>query len=494
MAFDQIIKGTLLPKISLKELWDIDTSNLGTQPRLNTAPDRLPSSADSAGATKPFVKINSQIVTNIQYMTIDETGFIPTVSLTFIDDVGEFSGVYFPKTDLVMSLYLKSPNSKLKPIRIDFLINSVKTIPPKFTGKGTSLVKGTTYIVRGEMFIPKLYNNNIRSYPKTTSKEVLQKVCEGLDLGFAENINDPSDSMTWINYNQSSAEFIKQVAQHIYQDDDSFFSVFIDKYYYLNYLEVNEQLKIGDASKTFITETNALTIGLNSDLRDSPELAELEEETILNYLTTEYQYSKQPNFITELNIISEQGDILKKLGYQKSIFYYDHLISGEPREKFIDFFMEPLKTPERERNQFLIPNQEDLANSNTAKWMGIDYGNEHPQWNAARLLNSINLKELDKIKLKVRLNKINFQVSRGFTIPIYITVKQAEELFSSGTSETELDEVEELDPGQYTADSQLSGYYYVSGAKYHYDPASASGLYTELFLSRREWQPSKNIE
>jgi hypothetical protein len=277
MAFDQIIKGTLLPKISLKELWDIDTSNLGTQPRLNTAPDRLPSSADSAGATKPFVKINSQIVTNIQYMTIDETGFIPTVSLTFIDDVGEFSGVYFPKTDLVMSLYLKSPNSKLKPIRIDFLINSVKTIPPKFTGKGTSLVKGTTYIVRGEMFIPKLYNNNIRSYPKTTSKEVLQKVCEGLDLGFAENINDPSDSMTWINYNQSSAEFIKQVAQHIYQDDDSFFSVFIDKYYYLNYLEVNEQLKIGDASKTFITETNALTIGLNSDLRDSPELAELEE-------------------------------------------------------------------------------------------------------------------------------------------------------------------------------------------------------------------------
>ena len=211
-------------------------------------------------------------------------------------------------------------------------------------------------------------------------------------------------------------------------------------------------------------------------------------------MTTEYQYSKQPNFITELNIISEQGDILKKLGYQKSIFYYDHLISGEPREKFIDFFMEPLKTPERERNQFLIPNQEDLANSNTAKWMGIDYGNEHPQWNAARLLNSINLKELDKIKLKVRLNKINFQVSRGFTIPIYITVKQAEELFSSGTSETELDEVEELDSGQYTADNQLSGYYYVSGAKYHYDPASASGLYTELFLSRREWQPSKNIE
>ena len=42
-----------------------------------------------------------------------------------------------------------------------------------------------------------------------------------------------------------------------------------------------------------------------------------------------------------------------------------------------------------------------------------------------------------------------------------------------------------------TVDSQLSGYYYVSGAKYHYDAMHHAGLYTELFLSRREWTPSK---
>jgi hypothetical protein len=145
----------------------------------------------------------------------------------------------------------------------------------------------------------------------------------------------------------------------------------------------------------------------------------------------------------------------------------------------------------------LIPEDETLAQNTLKKWMNIDYGNAHPEWNAARLLNAHNLKELEKIKLKVTLSNINFQVARGFTIPVYISVKQAEKLLKS-TQSPEKQEIkqEDDDPDlrKQIADKQLTGYYYVSGAKYHYDILNTTGLYTELFLARREWAPSKNNE
>jgi hypothetical protein len=40
-------------------------------------------------------------------------------------------------------------------------------------------------------------------------------------------------------------------------------------------------------------------------------------------------------------------------------------------------------------------------------------------------------------------------------------------------------------------DTQLSGRYYVSGVRYHYDPTSSNPFFTEFFLARREWIPSK---
>jgi hypothetical protein len=107
------------------------------------------------------------------------------------------------------------------------------------------------------------------------------------------------------------------------------------------------------------------------------------------------------------------------------------------------------------------------------------------------------LKELDKVVLKATLNNINFQVSRGFTIPVYVSVQQAEKIFkaSKGIEDTPVKQGDDAaDLNSETADQQLTGYYYVSGVKYHYDSLHRNGLYTEFFLARREWTPSKKTE
>ena len=104
---------------------------------------------------------------------------------------------------------------------------------------------------------------------------------------------------------------------------------------------------------------------------------------------------------------------------------------------------------------------------------------------------------LDKIKLRVTLNNINFQVIRGAMLPVFITVQRGEQILkatdSKGNNETENGE----NPNRLNdqvVDRQLTGYYYVSGAKYHYDTTHPSGFYTEFFLARREWAPSKKID
>jgi hypothetical protein len=273
---------------------------------------------------------------------------------------------------------------------------------------------------------------------------------------------------------------------------------FIDKYYYLNYVEVNKQLKIEEATETFITSPSAALTGLTQNIASGSGEKEAEENTMINYLTTELSSKGQSNYIVDATLLSDQGTLLKKQGYKKKIYYYDHLkATKKPNEKFKDFFTVPLKSIDRRPEMFLVPEENSLAESTIKKWMNIDYGNAHSEWNAARLINSQNLKELDKIKLKVELNNINFQAVRGFTIPVFISIFQAEKILKAtdpydDTKTSLTDSPIKLDA--QVPDQQLSGHYYISGAKYHYDITRESGFYTELFLSRREWMPSKKTE
>jgi hypothetical protein len=489
MSFGQVIKGTILPRVQLKELWDQDTAlDTGSKNPTYIAKKNMPDSAQETGAITPFVRLAGKIVNGIETMTIDETGFIPRVSLTFVDGAGEFAGDNFPKTDIIMSVYLKANNENFKPVRCDFIITGVTSMP---TAKSVGI--GTTYTVKGELFIPRAYTNISKSYAKLNSKDALKRVCDELGLGFAENESSPSDKMTWINSNMSSLQFIQHVVEHAYQDDDSFFMAFIDKYYYLNYIEVNRQLLAEDFDATFQSYVDPLIPGVSQSLKDDPQAANVQGVAVPNYLTTEVRAKNKFNYIEKLNLVSNHGEIIKTQGYKKNIYYYDHLRrADEPSEKFVDFFMTPLKSIDRRQDNFLIPDEESLAESKIKKWMNIDYGNAHPEWNAARLTNSHNLKELDKLKLKVTLNNIHFQTARGFTIPVYVSINQAEQTLKS--KETALDTNSVTDLQREGPDAQLTGYYYVMGAKYHFDRLNPSAFTTELFLARREWAPSKIID
>ena len=53
MSFGQIIKGTRLPKVPLKELWEEDTSSGSSNPALYKSPGYLQDSSQKTGANAP---------------------------------------------------------------------------------------------------------------------------------------------------------------------------------------------------------------------------------------------------------------------------------------------------------------------------------------------------------------------------------------------------------------------------------------------------------
>lgn len=495
MSFNQVIKTHFQPTIKLIELGDFDNSADAKGPVISRKERSMPDFSQIAGKLTPFVKIEGLIVNNIEKLVIDESGFVPTLDLIFSDGSGEFSGSYFPKRNLMVSLFINSDNPKFKPIRSDYLITSIKSIPHQNRGNRTMLASGITYIIKAELFVPRLYNNISKGYSNMTSIDVLKTICKELGLGFAQNEFTSDDSMTWINPNTSPYNFIRDILNHSYIRDKEFVTGFISKELILNMINVNEQLKNGETSLTFPTSATPLIKSLSQDQKNELITEALDEVAIDNLLTNKKSNSGKSNYIYEANLISEHGSILKKEGYLKKIYYYDHFDASEnDKDKIKKFYISPTNTDGLSEASMLIPSDEGLDEIGNKKWMDINYGNTHEHWNAARVFNSHNLKELEKVKLKVLLKGINFQVIRGMTIPLLMTQSIAEKADKESTPDN-LDEINpnSESPDTEVLDSQLTGWYYVKEAKYIFDPQDPHQFLTELILARREWSPNKII-
>jgi len=494
MGFKQVLKGTILPTIPLKEMFTsydgADEKN--TESLVRVSKDK-PAASQRYGATEPFVMIGAIQLPDkcIDYCKIDETGFIPTLMLSFKDKEGVFSGNNFPKTDTTVSVYIKVSSEVLKPIRCDFLITDVKA---SASGKLIPSAKNIDYVIHGELFVPKLYANVSKSYRKVSSKDALKAIAKELSLGFVENDSAPNDSMTWINTNMKYRDFIEEIASHAYQNEDSFFEVFIDKYYYLNYINVQVQMSPGEVQKTVTASPDSM-VAETSQYNDEGADKEQMKGDLPVFLSTDTAKEGKSMFIEEYSLLSEQGRILKDNGYRKQIYYYDHFKEDEPKGKFTTFNMNAIYTADSSGNRPLIPENKEFRESLARKWMDINYGNTHREWNGARLLNDHNLKELRKIMLFTRVTGINFQIVRGMKIPVEIKVSVDDDV-SKNRQDTKLEKTNEQQAGENNmaevVDTQLSSAYYVGGSKFIFDSLGRkeNKFHTEYFLMRREWKPS----
>ena len=505
MAYNQVLKTTLISKLSenKSEIWAPDDSRIGNFNTRFIAPEYQQGRDQRTGSDAPYVMINQVPISNsIESLIIDETGKIPTIRIIFEDVEGAISGPNYPANNPILSVYIKSGNEKYAAISADFIITSIKSDLDNVANPDAVGIY-PTYIMSGELYVPKMYNNFSKSYSNLSSKEAMRSLAQDLDLGFTELDIETNDNMTWINPNRDGSWFMDHIAKHAYSSEDSFWDVFIDRYYNITFLDVSNQLveiPVGDVEKAFLDAPNSSEINPNKSLQDTEDDNDFYSNFTYLMLTNKDQLKGSSNYITNFLLEGDLGRILKNKGFRKKVYYYDH-ISEE--DKKISYWINSSVIKGKSENSRLVPNDSTLRSNLVKKWINIDYGNTHREWNSAAIQNDHNLSELKKINLRVETSGVNFAIARGFAVPVTIfkSLIQAsrQEVFTTdGTNPEEAQKEEgfefEDDPLSITIDQYLTGTYYVSGTKIIYDKFEPTRFRTEFILSRINWTVEKNRE
>jgi hypothetical protein len=451
------------------------------------------------GRDMPYIKFRDRIIngSELDSFEIDCTNFLPIIHLKLNIIDRKFLAEYLPKDGDIISIYTRSHNDVYKPVRNDYLITHVDT----------NDLDGSTYIT--EYYITGILNiKNIwierNTAIKGKSMDVIKKVADELQLGFATNVEGQmDDEMVWICDWKSYKDFLLHITEHAWKNEKTFYRVFIDIYYHINFIEVEKQL---DMTKEF---DESLTIIQKSPLVEhgDPLLPPDKQPNAMNpvSLTNFSQFKNTSAGITKYELVNSSSHISYSEGYGKKMYYYDHYLKTIEETNQIDF--NPLYTEGTEASKMRLRGlkDEDIEKRHLKNmWYGIQYslphGNVHKNFAQAYFQNKVNTKELEKMYMDVDTFSWNPAIIKMERIPVFIfeeNRKQNE--LNAFMDKDELKEKKEnpspvpVTDTVTTINRFLSGFYLVEGFKIIYD-VEAKKNYCQFRLTRREWGVPKDTE
>lgn len=492
MSADLNLKKTIVqriaPRIFLDELSIIDASK-------NKNPEQMVKGRirdDSKfGLSVPYMLINNTPIKIINYFKVDLTGKIPKFILNFKTSDDKFIFSSYPKDGDLLSVYIKSISKEYKPLRVDFIINKVVaplSAPPNLDSDNASTRSmgfNLNFVIEGEMYIPRLYRDISRSFPNKTAQEVLLEIAGELGLGFASNEKNTSDSMNWICPNISYHDYIKEVTDGAWKDEEDFFDYWIDEFYNINLVNMNRQFNEENKVETIRMPINRLgdTKGNMGD--DNIDYSELDFPLVLS---NDPKYDGYPIFIKAFSIENNTGNINKIQGYFTDVqFYDDEIISDKPLNKFFNYAIETVTTKNPNSRSLLYKGRmKETSYKEEIKknWMGVQYfDNYHRNYQQALLQNKINNRDSKKMILKVELDNYSPFIYRGQNIAVTIVSKNSIGVIPGMKNAVDDDPLGGVLPSTLI-NHFLSGNYVVIGSEIEYKLGRMTHV---LHLSKREW-------
>jgi hypothetical protein len=492
MSADLNLKKTIVqsiaPQIFLDELSIVDASRNKDQEQMTKNVIRDDS---QFGLSVPYMIINNTPIKIINYFKIDLTGKIPKFILNFKTSDDKFIFTSYPKDGDLLSVYVKSLSKEYKPLRVDFIINKVvapisapANISPGDTS-GRSMGYNLSLIIEGEMYIPRLYRDVSRAFPNKTAHDVLLEIAADLKLGFASNEKNTSDAMSWICPNISLYEYIKDVSEGAWKDEEDFFDFWIDEFYNINLVNMNRQFNEENKVEIIRMPVNRLgdTKGAMGD--DSVNYSELDFPLVLS---NDPKYTGFPIFIKAFSLENNTGEINKTQGYFTNLqFYDDEIISDKPINKFFEYNIETVTTKNPTPRSLLYKGRmketfykEEIK----GEWTGVQYfDNYHRNYHQAQLQNRINNRDSKKMILKVELDNYSPFVYRGQNISVSIVSKNSIGVIPGLKNTKDDDPLGGLLPSTLI-NHFLSGNYVIIGSEIEYKMGKMVHV---LHLSKREW-------
>lgn len=401
----------------------------------------------------PLVIINNELSGNtispelITYVKLFNNKFLPEIEMLCTDNAGVLMDGLFPfDGDIILSIFVKSTIEDTYPIRMDFRILEFNPIQ-------TDVIEGEkTFLIKGILDVAKLHYTEFEAFNKSTSFNVLQNLSKRIGLGFASNIDNTDDNMTWINPAITNLEFIQHVTKRAYISDETFVWSFIDFYYNLNFVDIEKEL--GDNP----TELQSLSTSFNDG----------EERLVEQYLSMSKNLSSINKFIKQYNINNRSFKANLESGYRYSSRWFNK------SENTIEHVITRENETNNQNLTQLITDDEISDRNWDGTFIGkIDTDNVHQNYHIALTLNSFNIEKLHKLTMTVSLPLVNFEVKRFQNILVDVVDIDINN-DSSGIKE------------------KLSGYWFVTGINYTFK--SNSGAVQEITMVRRDLNKSyKNL-
>lgn len=384
---------------------------------------------------------------------LDNRDFIPVLNIYFKDQSDMMISNTFALDNTIISIFIDSRTkdenmvSDLSNIRMDF-----KLVEYSYDDE-----EGI-FFIKGVPDIDDLYVQKLKSYPKMTSYNALLEVAKDSKIGFSSNIDDSSDSMTWMNPNIENFQFIEDVTERSYKSDNSFFTSFIDYNYNLNFIDVEKALQESldiDAIYTYANE------GIN----------ESNTKTIdkLFIVNSKHYDSKYNNLYESFEIVNKSTRISINNGYRKIVHYYDK--TGNWDQRAGAFFRFNLETNTDNRGISMKSFPDDTKDDGFFKKniknvydSPVDIDNVHKNFVIAKYINTYNNEELNKVMIKVTMREPNFNLYKYQKIKTVVM-----KILSSGES---------------AVNERLSGGWLIRAINFYYEPEI--GLKQELFMTKRE--------
>lgn len=474
-----IIRSLADPTIKLEELSFADIDE-GTS---KTGETRGEKNQKQMGDNIPFVRVNGYTLfpDELIRFTIDCTGFLPLLSLQFIlTGSTTFLSKNFPKDGDIVNVFIRGRNDLFKPIRNDYIITKVSS-----NGGVNSQSAGTTISISGYLNVPGIIDE-VTLCKSGTSYEALQQIADDLGLGFASNETSTNDYQNWLCVRDSFNNFIPEIASCSWKDENSFFDVFVDVYYHLNFINVNNQF----SNKTEIDDA-LLDVLMTHDAFEGDKISQAKAKKVFTNIN---DFSGTNMFINKFKLVNNSYSIANVYGYKMFAEFFEQ----NTLEKW-EIFSEPLIVEGSEKDKILLkgrPNDDSYKNSVRKRWLGIQYTlpehNVHEKHAFSMVHNLINNKELDKLQVHIEVPRANFNIYRGERIPCVIASSDdalKSKIMESGENVEGENSDTSKDSGTITIDKFYSGYYMIAGMIFSYTAFNnGPGQLTETVqLTRREW-------
>ncbi len=469
------------------------------------------------GSAYPIIRINDAYIArdDIKSMTLESSGFVPTISLSLEFKTTEFINRHLPKDGDMLSLYISVNSSGVKYLRNDFVITSCSSSVKNSIRNKVS--------IRGKMFVPRIDSIQNSMGIIGTSKYVFKDIAKQFGLGFAYNDSaDTNDYMNWICCKQSIPSFLEDVINHSWKDGIDFYKMWIDLYYNLCFVNVNKFLLAPETSENNIDVTYLTnTLNFLETIKDP----NAENQKIgWKIFSNNTSFSNTPFFIDKWSPINNSSAISMNYGYESDSYVYIHnqkVYEEDPSTCYnisnnvpnydqtkVDTHIllrgrgrwEEGQNPDDDKRRVnydfthtyidsnwcgveYVMGEEDRGTKNTNNWSG----NVHPNYGHAPFHNMINNIELDKLYIVIECPGLCLQVMRGEKVPVW--------LFYPNHLDYALNNQPKNDDIVSPTNKFYSGFYIVDSIEYTYKPSKGErvGYRTRLTLKRREWPTPEPI-